>query len=131
MKAICLAILLLPTAWFLPQSSTSEIYRATSPATVLIQTGQAVGSGFIVQSNGTIVTSWHVVADAERVGVKTQSGEIYDDVYLLAKDERKDVAILRIAAFDLPVVDLGNSNDVQPGDAAERVNKFETPAFGI
>jgi S1-C subfamily serine protease len=53
---------------------------------------------------------------ASKVAIKISSGDLFDDVSLLAKDERRDLAILKIKGFDLPVVGLGNSNDLKPGD---------------
>ncbi len=97
------------------QLSTSAIYKQTAPATVLIRTEKGAGTGFIVEPDGVIVTAWHVVDDVNKVEIQTQSGEVYDQVYLLSKDERKDIAILKIPAFDLSIVTLGNSNEVDPG----------------
>lgn len=98
------------------QSRANEIYKKVSPAVVLIRTDKGAGTGFIVASTGVIVTAFHVVDGASRVAVKTPSGDIFDDVLLLAKDERRDLAILKVNGFDLPTVNLGNSNDVNPGD---------------
>jgi len=112
--SVVTAILGLSTA--LSQSPASEVYKKTAPATVLIRTEVGGGTGFIVQPDGVIATAWHVIEGAASVGIKTQSGEIYDQVYLLAKDERRDIALLKIAGFDLPVVELGNSNNLNPGD---------------
>jgi len=77
---------------------------------------QSVGSGFIVDRRGYIVTNAHVVADAARINVKLDSGEEY-----LAKtvgvDEETDLAVLKIeAGRDLPVAKLGNSDQAQVGD---------------
>ncbi len=98
------------------QSRANEIYKRVSPAVVLIRTDKGAGTGFIVASTGIIVTAFHVVDGVSRVAVKTPSGDIFDDVLLLAKDERRDLAILKVNGFDLPIINLGNSNDVNPGD---------------
>ena len=95
--------------------SVQRVYEHVSPATVLIKTGDGAASGFIVRSNGTIVTAFHVVDGADRVAVKTKSGEIFDNDVLLAKDGRRDIAIIKVPGFQLPAVDLGNSNELQPG----------------
>jgi len=95
--------------------SVQRVYEHVSPATVLIKTEDSAASGFIVRSNGTIVTAFHVIDGADRVAVKMQSGEIFDNVVLLAKDERRDIAIIKVPGFQLPAVDLGNSNELQPG----------------
>jgi len=83
---------------------------------VLIKTDKGSGTGFIVTSTGVIATALHVVDGASKVAIKTQAGDIFDDVSLLAKDERRDLAILKVSGFDLPKINLGNSNDLNPGD---------------
>lgn len=109
-------VLLVSTPGLAQTSSTgSNIYERVSPATVLIKTENSAGTGFIVRPDGTIVTAFHVIDGATRVGIKTGSGEIFDNLSLLVKDERRDIAIIKIPGFELPTVELGNSNDVQPG----------------
>jgi hypothetical protein len=73
------------------------------------------GSGFIVDPVGLIVTNSHVVRDARTARVKLSSGDVYDRVTILAQDDRRDIAILRIAGFDLPTLPLGNSDSVRIG----------------
>lgn len=115
--ALVVSALILTATVIVPaQTAPSDIYKKASPATVLIKTDKAGGSGFIVTASGVIATSLHILEGANKVAVKTQSGEIFDNVELLAKDDRKDIALLKITGFDLPVVDLGNSNEISPGD---------------
>ncbi|MGD9561559.1 MAG: trypsin-like peptidase domain-containing protein [Pyrinomonadaceae bacterium] len=76
----------------------------------------SVGSGFIVDKRGYILTNQHVVADSARINVKLDSGEEF-----LAKvvgvDEETDLAVLKIeAGRDLPVVKFGDSSKAQVGD---------------
>ncbi len=113
--ALILALLLCVSALAQTSPTGSNIYERVSPATVLIKTEDSAGTGFIVRPDGTIVTAFHVIDGATRVGVKTGSGEIFDNLSLLVKDERRDIAIIKVAGFELPTVELGNSNDVQPG----------------
>ena len=98
-----------------PPVAPNKLFELTSPATVLIRTEDGSGTGFIVRPDGTIVTAFHLVDGATRLAVKTESGEIFDNVTLLAKDERRDIAIIKVSGFELPAVPLGNSNEVQPG----------------
>lgn len=75
-----------------------------------------VGSGFIVEKSGYIVTNFHVVTDASRIMVKLESGEEYP-ARVVGTDDETDLAILKIdAGKDLPVVKLGNSDKAQVGD---------------
>lgn len=77
--------------------------------------GSRQGSGFLVDPGGRILTNHHVVRDARSVRVKLASGDVYDRVTVLAVDDRRDVAVLQIAGFDLPSLELGNSASVSIG----------------
>ena len=96
--------------------STPEIHENTAPALVLIKTDTGAGSGFLIDQSGLIATALHVVEEAEAVQVSTSAGDIFDTVQLVAQDQRRDLAILKVAGFDLPFVRLGNSNELSPGD---------------
>ena len=106
-----------------PQSTTenratewAEIVARTRPAVVVVETDEALASGFIIKPDGIIVTNHHVVANAKAMAVKLPSGEVYRNVYLLSSDPINDLAFLKIEAVDLPTIPLGNSNNVQLGD---------------
>ncbi|MBI1791326.1 MAG: trypsin-like peptidase domain-containing protein [Acidobacteria bacterium] len=100
--------------------NSAEIVAKVSPGVVLIKgeasTGTVLGSGVIISRDGKIATNLHVIRDLKSAGVQIASGEIYDAVSVVAFDDRKDLAIVKIAGFDLPVVELGNSNDVKSGE---------------
>ncbi|MFN0053075.1 MAG: Do family serine endopeptidase [Planctomycetales bacterium] len=75
-----------------------------------------MGSGFIIDSSGIILTANHVVADAEQVKVKLHDGREYlaTDV---KTDPKTDIAVVRIKAEgSLPVLPLGNSDTTEIGD---------------
>jgi S1-C subfamily serine protease len=76
------------------------------------------GSGFIVSSNGTILTNAHVVDNADRVTVTLKDGRRFDgDVQ--GADEVTDLAVVKISAGgNLPTASLGNSDAIQVGDWA-------------
>ena len=77
---------------------------------------RGVGSGFIVDPKGYILTNQHVVQGATRIIVRLQSGEEFRGT-IKGIDEETDLAVIKIdAPRDLPTVQLGNSNDVQVGD---------------
>jgi hypothetical protein len=95
----------------------AEIVDHALPAVVVIETDEALASGFIIKADGIIVTNNHVVANAKAMSVKLQSGEVYRNVYLLSSDPTNDLAFLKIEAVDLPTIPLGNSNNVQLGEA--------------
>jgi serine protease Do len=73
-----------------------------------------LGSGFIVRSDGLILTNAHVVDKAKEVTVKLTTGREYR-AKILGADDHSDVALLKIDAHDLPTVKLGKSSDVRVG----------------
>ena len=76
----------------------------------------SVGSGFIVDKAGYILTNAHVVEDASRITVRLDSGEEYI-AKVVGTDEETDVAVLKIeAGKDLPTVKLGDSEVTRVGD---------------
>src|SRR6266446_890379 len=76
----------------------------------------AVGSGFIVDAKGYILTNEHVVQGATRITVGLQSGEKFLGE-VVGIDEETDVAVIKIkAGHDLPTVKLGDSSSAQVGD---------------
>ncbi len=77
---------------------------------------RGVGSGFIVNSKGYILTNEHVIEGATRITVGLQSGEKFRG-RIIGIDEETDVAVIKIdAPQDLPTVTLGDSNAAQVGD---------------
>lgn len=76
----------------------------------------AVGSGFIVEKSGYIITNAHVVDEAARITVKLDSGEEYN-AKVVGTDEQTDLAVLKIdAPKDLPFVKFGDSDKAEVGD---------------
>ncbi|MFN2392207.1 MAG: Do family serine endopeptidase [Pyrinomonadaceae bacterium] len=76
----------------------------------------AVGSGFIVDKTGYILTNFHVVDDASRISVRLQSGEEFV-ARIVGADEETDVAVLKIdAGRDLSFVKFADSDAAQVGD---------------
>jgi serine protease Do len=73
------------------------------------------GSGFIVSSDGVILTNAHVVRDASEVTVKLQDRREFR-AKVLGSDPKTDVAVLKIDARNLPVVPLGNTRNLQVGE---------------
>src|SRR5438067_385902 len=77
---------------------------------------RGVGSGFIVDPKGVILTNYHVVEGMTGIMVKLQSGEQLRGT-VIGTDEETDVAVVKVnAGRDLPAVALGNSDDAQVGD---------------
>lgn len=76
----------------------------------------AVGSGFIVDKSGYIVTNRHVVDDAARITVRLDSGEELQ-AKVVGDDEETDIAVLKVeAGRDLPFVKFADSEKAEVGD---------------
>ena len=81
------------------------------------RTQNGIGSGFIVQPDGVIVTNAHVVAGATKISVALRDGTTYDGK-LIGIDELNDLAVLRINATKLPVAPIGSSSGLAIGEWA-------------
>ncbi len=87
---------------------------------------KSLGSGFIVDSQGFIVTNNHVVKDATKIKVKLQDGRELDGK-VVGTDPQTDLAVIKVSASGLPTLRLANSDEVKVG---EWVLAFGSP-FGL
>jgi S1-C subfamily serine protease len=99
----------------------SEILRGTVPAVVAIvddggpADGGAAGTGFVISSDGVIVTNNHVVEGANQIQAVFSDGTTRDAT-LLGRNASSDLAVVKVDGTDLPTIDLGDSDRVQVGD---------------
>ena len=74
------------------------------------------GSGFIIDSNGTILTNYHVVDGTEKIVVTLSDGKNYD-AKVVGKDQKSDIAVIKIdAGRELPAAHLGDSDRLEVGE---------------
>jgi Do/DeqQ family serine protease len=78
---------------------------------------QSEGSGFVVRPDGYIFTNFHVVEAAEKISVKLKDGREFP-AKVIGTDEKTDIAVIKIDAKDLPVVQLADSDAVRVGQFA-------------
>jgi len=76
---------------------------------------RGVGSGFIISSDGYIVTNDHVAGNAKKIVVTLTNGKKYD-AKIIGSDPVSDVALLKIDGEDFPFLQLGNSEQVIIGE---------------
>ncbi|NKQ12429.1 DegQ family serine endoprotease [Pseudomonas sp. SST3] len=76
---------------------------------------QSLGSGFIISEDGYILTNNHVVADADEIMVRLPDRSELQ-AKLVGADPRSDVALLKIDGDDLPIVKIGNSEELKAGE---------------
>ena len=106
----------------------AAVLKQVQPAVVSVQTKslsvgnllspevqEGAGTGFIVSSDGKIVTNDHVVDGAQQVQVTLPDGSS-KSAKVLGADPTADLAVLKIDGTNLPTVTLGNSDDVAVGD---------------
>ncbi|MDQ8037595.1 MAG: DegQ family serine endoprotease [Pedobacter sp.] len=101
------------------QQDVPEIFRrffgddfnfAPSP-----QDKQSFGSGFIISADGYVLTNNHVVQGADKVTVRLSDRRELD-AEVIGTDERSDVALLKIEGKDLPVLKIGNPDQLKVGE---------------
>ncbi|HEY8203231.1 MAG TPA: Do family serine endopeptidase [Pyrinomonadaceae bacterium] len=94
-----------------PSNPLYEMFRRQPPRPM-----RGVGSGFIIDAKGYIVTNNHVIEDASRITVSLLTGERYRGK-VIGVDRETDIALIKIEAdHALPVMKFGDSNVVQVGD---------------
>ncbi|CAD5115705.1 unnamed protein product [Dimorphilus gyrociliatus] len=104
----------------------AEVVKKVSPAVVYIEiqsphpSGRKMipvsnGSGFIVDPSGVILTNAHVLANRRTVLVRLQDGRSFEGV-VQAVDRVTDMATIKINASNLPIFQLGDSSQLDPGE---------------
>jgi serine protease Do len=92
------------------------------------------GSGFLIRQDGYLITNEHVVADADLIQVKLADGRRFTG-RLVGKDERVDLALVKIEATGVPVAPLGDSNRLRVGEFVLALGHpfglEQTVSFGI
>lgn len=76
---------------------------------------RGTGSGFIISADGLILTNHHVVQGADEITVKLTDGREFKGK-VLGSDAKTDIAVVRINAKDLPVLKMGNSDNLKVGE---------------
>ncbi len=95
---------------FKPEQLYKRLLPSVMTLTVQNKDGSAVrGTGFLSVKEGLAVTAWHVVHDAKNVTAKFSDGEEYEVTGLVDKDEKRDVALVRVKEFGRPLLPLAAS----------------------
>lgn len=97
-----------------------ELYKACSPSVVAIsgyidgKSGYYWGTGFIISEDGLIVTNTHVIDECDRAIVTLADNTEYE-AKLVGADSISDIAVLKIEAAGLPMVEIGDSRRLDVG----------------
>ncbi len=101
---------------YTPERVMAESGKAVVLIDIVAREGKEfIGSGFLVDQEGRIVTNYHVLRGATSGTVRLANGDAYDDISVINYDARRDLAVIKIKGFQLPTVRLGDSEKVTVG----------------
>lgn len=106
-----------PAAASVEESMVVNVVRQVTPAVVSVTRPGGFGSGVIIRSDGTLLTNAHVVGNARTVEIGLADGQRLPG-QVIGRDVELDVAVVRIAANNAPAAAIGNSDQLQAGQAA-------------
>jgi serine protease Do len=99
------------------QRTPAEIAAISTPSVVSVRTDHSLGTGFVVSGDGLVASNLHVIAGNSKITVTLADHREYDVVEIFSGDRQRDLVIMRIEAQKLPVLSLGDSDAIHPGDA--------------
>lgn len=108
----------------IPDSEIEELLRRLNPGddpSELLENAPqqrqrgAVGSGFVISEDGYVITNNHVVEGADEIQVNLNDRRVFD-AEVIGLDEPSDLALLKIAASDLPFTTFGDSDALRVGE---------------
>lgn len=117
------AVLIWTTSNAAQQRDLTDVIRQSVDSVVLVEVRDAsdktikTGSGFIASSDGRIVTNYHVVKGARSAYVKLSNGAFFKVDGLIASDADADIAVLKVAANNLPALVFGDSEKAAVGQS--------------
>jgi S1-C subfamily serine protease len=97
-----------------PAASRSSEMSSDKLQAFLSKTTRMFGTGFIVDSNGYILTNDHVIDDAEQLWITTDDRKVYPAI-VVGSDPRSDLAVLKIPGKNFPTVHMGDGAAVHRG----------------
>ena len=116
-------IVILPVFSFdIKYGNASDLYNKINPAIVSIDShfkgGVSCGTGCVIDDNGTILTSAHILEDGNDIVVTMSNGQDYKAKIIKKIGDNKDIAVLKInAPYKLKTVKFGDSTKIKVGDS--------------
>lgn len=104
-------------------ASLEDVAAKAKPAIVVITfegrdgKRQGLGSGFIISADGLVATNLHVIGEGRPISVQLADGRTFEPTVVEGYDRKFDLALLRIAAKDLPTVPLGDEKLLRQGQS--------------
>ncbi len=120
-------VVLISAAQNPPPPDAAKVIERIGEANAVILSGMGAGrltsisTGVFVRSDGVLLTAYHGIKDAREVQVRLKNGEVFDSAALIAFDERRDVACIRITASKVAYLEAGSGQSVQPGETVYAV----------
>jgi serine protease Do len=103
-----------------PKSTEEIIERARDSVVVITQRArdgsiEGIGSGFVINKNGLIATSLHVIGEGRPIEIAFANGDKFPVTEIHASDRKLDLALIRVAATNLPAFRLADSDELKQG----------------
>lgn len=95
---------------------SENITKILEPGKLTVKHSWRIGSGFIVNPSGYILTCAHLVQDAEKIEIELKD-QIKYDASIIEVDNKADLALMKINASDLPQVTIGKPDKIRQGDS--------------
>ncbi|HEX6030279.1 MAG TPA: trypsin-like peptidase domain-containing protein [Tepidiformaceae bacterium] len=118
------------------QMTTEELVKFAEPSVVRIETDNGVGSGFVIDADGYIMTNNHVVQGARTITVTLSDGS-EKDAQVVGTDPKGDLALVKVDASGLKALKLADLNQVQIGQDVVAIgyaldlSMGEGPSFSV
>ncbi len=109
----------------LDAGTASRIISPTVRIDAIGNTTNEVGCGFLISSNGLVISSWHIVAAAQNIIVSLASGENYQG-QVIRYDSERDLALIKLQTnrTDLPALSLAAGTDIFTGMTVMKVSFY-------
>jgi len=127
MKRSCLLFLICAIAALINVRAETEsidlkaLAKKARPAVMLLVVSDAngkeiaTGTGFLVSSDGKLITNFHVIEKAASAVAKAENGGLFPVEGVLASDPKNDLVLLKLKAKELPFLTLGKSENIEVG----------------
>ena len=111
-----------------------NLVKLIKPSIVVVESVDRIGreggrgTGFVVSPNGIIATNFHVIGEHRDFKIRFADGNSFSPKEILAVDRENDLALIKIDALGLPTLQLGDSDQITPGQS---VFSIGNPLFPI
>lgn len=107
-------LLTVPVAALADDLKSQDIYKQSLPSVMTLKVlknngDNVLGTGFMAIKDGMAITAWHVVRDAKSVNAKFSDGQEFESSGLVDKDEKRDIALIRVKVFGKNLLPVATS----------------------